>query len=255
MFEKLKAKTTARKAYGNHINGNQMIDKGDMEHAREKHAEALRQYAEAYAAGLREARINMAYAVLLMRYNRSEEAKALLLECEKMPGLDHKQKKQLLINYSVCQWKLGNIDRAIELMESAGSNGMTATIYTTLGYYYVEKGHQTGDFEKAIEFNQKSMEYDDEDAGILDNVGQQYFFMGDHDKAYEYFAKAYNAKPTQVATLYYIAYINVERGNFEKANAFIDRCLEGNFSALATITHAQAEQLKKQIESKLNTKE
>ena len=91
------------------------------------------------------------------------------------------------------------------------------------------------------------MEYDDEDAGILDNMGQLNYFMGDHDKAYEYFAKAYNAKSNQAATLYYIAAINLERGNLEKAQAFAERCVEGNFSALATITKPQAEALLEEI--------
>ena len=132
-------------------------------------------------------------------------------------------------------------------MESAASNGMTAMIYTTLGFFYIEKAKQTGDFTKAIEFNNQAMEYDEEDAGILDNMGQMYYFMGEHDKAYEYFAKAYTAKPTQVASMYYIAKINLERGNLEKAQAFIEACEMGNFSALATVSHEQVNKLKEEI--------
>ena len=71
----------------------------------------------------------------------------------------------------------------------------------------------------------------------------------DRDTAYEWFAKAYHQKTTQVATCYYIAKINLERGNLEKAKGFIDKCLEGNFSALATITRADAQKLKEEIEA------
>ena len=248
MIKKIKAIMAGRKAYAAHVDGNQLIDKGKHDEALARHNEALRLYDVSYNGGYKDARFLMAHSVLLMRYNRIEEARKLLLECEKMPKLDAATKKQLRINYSVCQWKLGDLDKAIENMESAASNGKTATIYTTLGYYYVEKGKQTGDFSKAIEFNTEAMEYDDEDAGILDNMGQQFYFMNEHDKAYEYFSKAYNAKPSQVSTLYYIALINLERKNLEKAEAFIDRCLEGNFSALATVTREQAQQLKQDIE-------
>ena len=80
-------------------------------------------------------------------------------------------------------------------------------------------------------------------------MGQLHYFMGDPDKAYEYFSRAYAAKPSQVATLYYIARINLERKNYEKAQAFIDRCVEGNFSALATITREQAKALQDEIRS------
>lgn len=247
-FDGLKTNMKGRKGYKCHIEGNQYIDKCEFEKADAKHREALRLYDEAYAAGDRESGIMMAYAVLLMRYDRCEEAKKILLECEKMPKLDSKDKKQLREYYSVCQWKLGNLDRAIELMESAASNGKTAMIYTTLGYYYIERGIKTGDFSQAEEFNAEALEYDEEDAGILDNMGQLKYFMGDADTAYGWFSKAYNVKPTQVPTLYYIAKINLERRNYEKALAFINKCLTGNFSALCSVSRAQAAELKQEIE-------
>ena len=248
MFESLKGKLKSRKAYAAHVMGNNELDKANPEKAREKHEEALKLYAEAYDAGVRDPQILMAYAVLLMRFDDCEKARNLLLECEKAPDLDAKSRKQLRENYSVCMWKLGNLDRATELMESAASSGKTSRIYTTLGCYYIEKGRATGDFSKAVEFNAEALEYDDEDAGILDNLGQQHYFMGEPDKAYEYFSKAYAAKPNQAATLYYIAKINLERKNYEKAEAFIDKCIaEGNFSALATVTKAQAQELKNEI--------
>lgn len=249
MFEKIKARFTGRNGYRCHVMGNTALEKGNPEEAYEKHMQALELYKKAYDMGHREAQLLMSYAVLLMRYDRAQEAKEYLLEAEHLKNeLDEKGKKQLRINYSVCQWRLGNLDKAIELMESAASTGMTAMIYTTLGYYYIERGRATGDFSQAIEFNNRAMEYDSDDAGILDNMGQQYFFMGEHDKAYEYFSRAYQSKATQAATLYYIACINLERLNLEKAEGFIDKCLEdGNFSALATITRQQAEDLKNEI--------
>ena len=185
MFDSVKSKLKARKAYAAHVMGNNELDKGNTEKAAEKHREALELYAEAYNSGARDAQILMAYAVLLMRYDECGKARDLLLECEKTPGLDAKSRKQLRENYSVCMWKLGNLDRAIELMESAASSGKNSMIYTTLGYYYIEKARETGDYTKALEFNTEGLEYDDEDAGVLDNFGQLYYFMGDHDKAYK----------------------------------------------------------------------
>ena len=241
------AKLKGRKAYQSHLQGNQLLDKGQTEKAAEKHKQALALYEDAYAAGCRECGVVMAYAVLLMRFGQYEKSRDLLLSCEHMKDLDAKSRKQLYINYSVCQWRLGNLDKAIELMKTAGSNGMTAMIYTTLGYYLILKAQQTGDFEEALTFNMEAYEYDEEDAGVLDNLGQLYYAKGDADKAYEYFSRAYSAKPTQVPTLYYIAKINHERGNDEKARAFIQKCLEGNFSALCSISREQANALKDEI--------
>ena len=252
MFDRLKGKLIARKAYALHVQGNQLIEKQEVEKAREKHLQALDAYEKACAAGDCDPAFLRAYAVLLMRFDRCEEARKLFLECEKKLGNDPKARKELRINFAVCQWKLGQLDNAIENMEAAASNGMNAMIYTTLGFFYIDKARQTGDFTKAIEFNNKAMEYDEEDAGILDNMGQMYYAMGESDKAYDYFAKAYQTKPTQVASMYYIAKINLERGNLEKAEAFVDACAGGNFSALATVTPAQVEALKAEIQAAKN---
>ena len=249
MFDSMKKKMAGRKAYALHVQGNQLIEKQEIAEANEKHRQALEMYEQAYKDHNLTGPMLLAYGVLLMRFDRCEEAKKVLLESEKQIGNDPQSRKQLRVDYAVCQWKLGELDKAIENMESAASNGATSTIYTTLGYFYIEKGRQTGDFSKAIEFNNQAMEYDDEDAGVLDNMGQLNYFMGDHDKAYEYFAKAYKQKQTQVATMYYIAKINLERGNLEKAEAFAKASLEGNFSALATITKQQVEELIAEIEA------
>ncbi len=241
------ANWSGRKAYQAHLQGNQFIDKGDAVHAAEKHELALSLYEKAYAGGVRTANILMAYGVLLMRFGRCEEARDRFLECERQTGLDAKTKKQLRINYSVCQWKLGNLDKAIEQMKVAASTGKTAMIYTTLGYYLIEKAMQTGDFEEALAFNKEAYEYDEEDAGALDNMGQLYYAMGERDKAFDFFTRAHAQKPTQVPTMYFLAKMYDERGDKEKAREFAEKCLSGNFSALCSISREQVQALAKEI--------
>ena len=72
------------------------------------------------------------------------------------------------INYAVCEWKRGRLDRAIELMEQAAQDGVNSMIYGSLGYMLIEKARQTGDFSKAEAFNAQAYEYDDEDPVTLD---------------------------------------------------------------------------------------
>ena len=235
-----------RRAFQWHIRGNQMMNK-DVKKATEMHDKALAMYKEVYAAGCKDAQIIMAYATLLMRYGEYEKSRDLLLECEKIGKLDAKSKRQLRQNYSVCQWRLGNLDNAIRLLKEVESSGKSEFVYTVLGYYLIEKAIQTGDFEEAIRYNQEAYEYDEDDPGTLDNLGQLYYAMGEPDKAYEYFARAYKEKPTQVPTLYFIAKINNERGNKEKARQFIDKCLSGNFSALCSISREEAKKLSDEI--------
>lgn len=239
----------AKKAYGEHIQGNKMIEAGKTEEGKAKHKEALQLYEKAYAAGkLNKASYMLAYGVLLLRYGQLEKAKEIMLATEKVPGITAAEKNQLRINYSVCQWRMGYLDKAIENMKAAGSSGMNGMIYTTLGYYLIEKAIQTGDFEEAVAFNKEAMEYDDEDAAELDNMGQLNYAMGNTAEALKYFEKAHEQKPTQTSTLYFLAKMYNEAGRKAEALEMIDKALNGNYSALCSVTYEQSLALKKEIE-------
>lgn len=236
-----------RRAFQSHLRGNQMIERGEIQKAKQYHDQAKARYEQAYAEGCREPNIVMAYATLIMRYGEYEKSKELLLICDKLKGADAKVRRRVRESYAVCQWRLGNLDKAIELMQEAHRSSKTAFVYMLLGFFLIEKAIQTGDFTEAKAYNEEALAYDEDDAGILDNMGQLYYAMGDPDKAYEYFSRAYREKPTQVPTLYFIAKINLERGNHEKARQFIDKCLEGNFSALCSVSREQAQALSDKI--------
>ena len=116
-------------------------------------------------------------------------------------------------------------------------------IYGSLGYLLIVKAKETGNFDEAIAFNTEAMEYDDDDAVVLDNMGQLYLAMGERGKAYEYFRRAHERKPHQVDTLYYLGRMSLEDGEKEKAKEYLSRAIEGNYTALCTTERAQAQEL------------
>ncbi len=235
---------TAKKAYNLHRMGNVLYDQGKSAEAKAKHEEALALYEKAMQEKNVKPVFMMAYGVLLLRFFRFDEAKALFLKAEKAPGITKQEKSQLRINYAICQWKLGNLDSAIEQLKIALSESKTGMLYGSLGYILIEKAKQTGDFTEAVEFNAQALDYDNEDAVILDNLGQLNLAMGDKEKALEYFTKAHEAKPKQVDTLYYLAVLANEKGDSAKAKEYLNTALnEGNYSALCTTTKAQAQEL------------
>ena len=236
----------ARKAYMRHVEGNQLSEKGQFEQAKAKYAEALDGYAKVTADPNCKHVYLEAYSVMLMRYQRFEEAMELLRRADKnaMPKAD---KLKLRINYAVCQWKIGKLDQAIELMESVFNDLKNSLVYGSLGYMYIEKAVQTGDFSRAIEFNMEAYDYDEDDAVVLDNLGQLYLNMGDEEKALGYFEKAHSLKPQQVDTLYYLAKIYHGRGRDQEAKELLNTALTGNYSALATTSREMAQQLHKEI--------
>ena len=248
LLDQFKAENAGRRAYGLHVQGNRLYDEGKTAAARPKHDEALRLYGEAVKGGCRKPGYLMAYGVLLLRYGRFEEAKEILLKAEHAPGITKKEKHQLRINFAICQWKLGDLDSAISQLKIAMNEGANGVIYGSLGYVLIEKARQTGDFTEAAEFNAKALDYDDEDAVVLDNMGQLSLAMGDRAKALEYFNKAHEYKPRQVDTLYYLARLAAEDGDKAKAITYLNSALDGNYSALCTTTRQQAQELKAELE-------
>ena len=237
----------ANKAYALHVQANRLYDQGKTDEAKAKHDQALQLYEKAMKEGCKRAQIIMAYGVLLLRYGRFDEAKALFLKAEHTPGITKDEKKQLRVNFAIAQWKLGDLDSAISQMKIAMSDGPTGLVYGTLGYVLIEKARQTGDFTEAIEFNDKAMDYDDEDPVVLDNMGQLNLAMGDEEKALQYFTRAHELKPRQVDTLYYLAVLASKRGETDKAIEYLNDAINGNYSALCTTKREQAEALKAEL--------
>ncbi len=248
LFDGFIADNNGRKAYTCHVQGNRLSEQGKVAEAKAKHDRALDLYARAIAGGCKKPSYIMAYGVLLLRFRRFEEAREAFFKAEKCPDITKAERSQLRINFAIAQWKLGNLDSAIEQLKIAKDVAKNGTVYGSLGYILIEKAIKTGDFKEALAFNEEALEYDDEDAVVLDNMGQLYLAMGDKEKALEYFTKAHEIKPTQVDTLYYLAKLSIEAGDREKAKEYLNSALTGNYSALCTTTREQAEALLKSIQ-------
>lgn len=213
--------------------------KGDVEGAKKLYEEAL-------AAGMDSAQYMLAYSVLLLRDGEYEKAKGVLVKTQKAPGLTDAQRQQLFMNYAVASYKLGDLNRAIELMEKQHQRNPSGLIYGTLGYLYVENG----DLEKAKAFNQEALDYDDSDPIALDNMGQTlYRLAGDKDAAKPYFDKALKEKSSQIDTLYFLAQYDMEAGNKEAAMEKLEKALEGRFSPLNHATREKVQEMLNQLKA------
>ncbi len=209
--------------------------KGDVEGAKKLYEEGL-------SAGMDSPHYMLAYSVLLLRDGEYEKAKTLLVKTQKAPGLTDAQRQQLFMNYAVACYKLGDLTRAIELMEKQHQRNPSGLIYGTLGYLYVE----SGDLEKAKAFNQEAIDYDESDPIALDNMGQTlYRLAGDKEAAKPFFEKALKEKPSQIDTLYFLAQYDIEAGNKEEAAEKLEKALEGRFSPL---NHANRERIQKALD-------
>ncbi len=180
----------------------------------------------------------VAFSILLLKRGEYQRAAELLRKMDREKKAAPEQRRQMLIYYSIACWKLGNLPRAIELMEELHQHGESGMIYSVLGTLLNEEG----DYEKALSYNQKAVEYDDEDAICLDNLAQTYYRLGnDKDAAKPLFEKALSYKEDAIDTNYFLALYDIEAGNFEEAAKKLDICAKGNPSPL---NYATAERQK-----------
>lgn len=213
----------ARKATGR-------LAKGDVQGA-------MQLYKEAIDEGLTDMRSILSYSVLLIRAEKYQEARELLVKSQKYLMTDD-QRRQLFVNYASCVYKMGEVEKGIELLERQHAKQPSGAIYQTLGYLYVE----AGEAEKALSFNLEAYDYDDEDSIVLDNLGQTYYrLLNDKEKAKEYFEKAIAVKHNQIDTLYFLAQYDIEAGDNAAAKEKLELALKGNFSPLNYVTREQVE--------------
>ena len=222
-----------------------------LKHQKGQKEEAFQMYEELYAQGVVQASYMLPYAVLLLREGGDEnfiKVKEVLVKAQNASDLSDEKRRQLLTNYSVACWKLGEKEKAIETMEAVHRKYPCGLVYQTLGYLYVEMG----DAEKALAYNLEALEYDDEDSIVLDNLGQLYYrLLNDKEQALTYFQKANKFNPKQIDTLYFLSRYDIERGKIKDAVEKLETALLGNFSPLnyldRTAITLETEELKKKL--------
>lgn len=222
-----------------------------MKHQKGQKEEALRDYEALYDEGAVMASYMLPYSVLLLRQNTEEsyrKVKEVLVKAQKAPDLSDDKRRQLLTNYSVACFKLGETEKALQTLEAAHRKYPCGLIYQTLGYLYVE----AGDAEKALQYNQEALAYDDEDSIVLDNMGQVYYrLLSDKQQALPYFEKAHRQNEKQIDTLYFLARYDMEAGRWQAAADKLETALEGNFSPLNHCQRAEAEKLLADVKTHL----
>lgn len=169
------------------------------------------------------------YAFLLNKTGEPERAEQVLKEllAKQLPD---PVRIQVSVNLATSYWLLGRKDEACEIMEEFYPEFKNTQLYGTLGYYKLLRGD---DLEEVLEFNKEAYEYNSDDLTILDNLAQNYYFLGRFEEARDMYEKLMEKQPKNADSYYFYALTLRELGQIDKAR---EQAAEAKGRKLALVT-------------------
>lgn len=254
-MEAFKANMAGNKAYRTHAQANRLSDTGRAAEAETLYKTAMAGYIEAEKLGCEKPNIMTGYSVLLMRNGNYQKAKDLLVKISEDKSLTSEDKFHLRVNFSICLWRMGELDKAMDSMRQSMSFAKTTSVYTTMCAMLNEKARQTADFTEAEALCKEALEYDDEDAAILDNMGRMLLYKSEkaenggslRAEAKKYTESSVRRNPNFASALYSLALMAHADGDDKTARVHIEQALSNRFPTTSPITREQAEKLQKEI--------
>lgn len=182
------------------------------------------------------------YAFFLIKAGEYEKAEKLYNNYIFKDISKKKPKDKILsdINYALLVWKKGDLDYAIELTEDLLEKYKTTSIYVNLGLFLILKG----DYEKALKVNLEAYDFSPENLGVLDNLGMNYYYLGDYENSKKIYEQLFSIKENPSFADCYFNYGRLlnKLDQKETAKAFLEKALTAEFSVFSSVTKEHVEE-------------
>lgn len=198
---------------------------------------------KAYRTGRMTNEQKLYYGYMCLREGRLEKAEKMINAVLAFK-LDPKVKSQAKLNYALLLWKKGNTEEAVKMTEEVFEDYKTTIVYGNLGFLYLE----SGDLDRALEFNKEAYEYNEDNEVIADNLAQVYYKLGEYDKSREIYNRFIDKKITSPTFLYNISKTLVKTGDKELAIKFLKEALGLHFAGVASVEKETVENYLKELE-------
>jgi len=180
---------------------------------------------KAHATGKMHPQDALIYAYMLLRDGHLIKAEKLIA------GTLHQNKHKLSennilaakLNQAIILWKRNDLDGAILKMEEVYNTGYRSTVhYQTLGIFYLLNNN----LEKAKSFIEEAVEYNSDDASIMDNLGLLYIKQGDYENAKKVYEELFEkSNPTFIEAHYNYATVLEHLGDWDNACQYYKKAL------------------------------
>jgi tetratricopeptide (TPR) repeat protein len=221
-----------------HSRSNLYSYRGNIAYMRGDINQAFEWLDKAYKLKTSSAETKISYSFLLLKKQEPDQAEKVLNEIFEMP--DSKDViMQTKMNLALAYWMQGKKVAGYELLQDVFSQFKNTVSYGNLGCFKL----LLGKYDEALAFNLEAYDYNEDDAAILDNLGQSYYFTGQYKKAEEIYQKLINGvKPPKFAEPYYYFALTLEHlGNLEEAAEQLNIAADKEISMISPITKAGLE--------------
>ena len=183
------------------------------------------------------------YSLVLLRLGEYKQAEKVLNEIILDRKIQQKDKINAKTYRAMAYHKLGRTDEATEDMEELYETAKTTLVYGMLGYLKQLSG------EAELDFCKEAYDYNSDDRDICDNMLVAYIRTGDFENADKIAADLREKYPHFVEAFYHSALLEMKKGNFGQAEAFLNKTAECRRSMLTTISEEDIEKLRKEIKN------
>lgn len=202
---------------------------------------AARLYEKAYKSGEMPANCKVNYSSFCLREGDIKKAKRLLTEVINSRFSKEADKISAKHNLAVVLWREGDLNEAINMIDSVHNKAKSTSTYGTYGVLLLERAKQE-DGEDVLPFMLEAYEYNEDDKTIADNLGELYYIKGEYEKAVPIYEKLV-VKPLDTPVPFYnYARVLKALDKKEEAAQMLKTALEKTFTKVITITREDVEE-------------
>ncbi|MCL2838929.1 MAG: tetratricopeptide repeat protein [Oscillospiraceae bacterium] len=189
---------------------------------------AVHTFARANKLGKMNPNNKIVYGYLLLRLGEVDKA-AKVLNLVSLNAKKPAVKYRARAMFALVEWKRGDIDEAIDILEVLIEKYKTTNMYQNLGLLYVLKGEP----KRALAFNLEAYDYSASDKIIVSNLAESYVLNGDFENAKETYEKLMTMDPHFPEAFYGYGKLLVNLGEKERGIELIRQSLDKPFTFLS----------------------
>ncbi|WP_164880614.1 tetratricopeptide repeat protein [Clostridium manihotivorum] len=192
-----------------------------------RYESAISWYKKAALTKVSKSKIIANYVFLELKHGDVKEADKVFTTLTSERKFKDKDLQNLKMAEALIEWKKGNIDKAIEVLEQLQDSDRTSSVLETLGYFLIVRG----DLDVALKFNEDALSKYEDSSIIRANLGEIYYKLGDYEKSKELLIKLINEHVNFAEPYYFSALILAEEDKKEASIELLRRAskLEESF--------------------------